>query len=82
VLESFHLMQDLPSATGLSFFPSGMLGTPALPLTDAPLTGIAAGIAAGRIPSLRTRTFDFGEVRQAHALMESDRVIGKLVVRV
>lgn len=82
VLESFHLMQDLPNATRLSFFPSGMLGTAALPLTDAPLRAIAEGISAGRIPSLRVRTFDFGDVRQAHALMESDRVLGKLVVRV
>lgn len=82
VLENFHLMQDLPNATRLSFFPSGMLGTAALPLTDAPLRAIAEGISAGRIPSLRVRTFDFGDVRQAHALMESDRVLGKLVVRV
>jgi len=81
VLESFNLMQDLPSATRLSFFPSGLLGTPALPLTDAPLRAIAEGISAGRIPSLRVRTFDFGDVRQAHALMESDRALGKLVVQ-
>src|SRR5439155_22344027 len=81
VLESFNLMQDLPSATRLSFFPSGLLGTAALPLTDAPLRAIAEGISAGRIPSLRARTFDFGDVRQAHALMESDRALGKLVVR-
>jgi NADPH2:quinone reductase len=81
VLENFHLMQDLPNATRLSFFPSGMLGTPALPLTDAPLRAIAEGISAGRIPSLRARTFDFGEVRQAHALMESGRALGKLVVQ-
>lgn len=82
VLENFHLMQDLPNATRLSFFPSGMLGTAALPLTDTPLRAIAEGISAGRIPSLRARTFDFGDVRQAHALMESDRALGKLVVRV
>lgn len=81
MLESFHLMQDLPSATRLSFFSSGMLGTAALPLTDAPLSAIATGIAAGRIPSLRVRTFEFSEVREAHALMESDGVLGKLVVR-
>ena len=53
-----------------------------LPLTDTPLRAIAEGISAGRIPSLRARTFDFGDVRQAHALMESDRALGKLVVRV
>ncbi len=82
VLENFHLMQDLPGATRLSFFQSGLLGTPALPLAEAPLKAIAAGISAGRLPSLLVRTFDFGDVPQAHALMESNRALGKLVVRV
>ncbi|MGH8759213.1 MAG: zinc-binding dehydrogenase [Burkholderiales bacterium] len=81
VLEQFHLMQDLPGATRLSFFPSGLLGTPALPLHDTPLPWIAQEIAARRIPSLRTKTFDFDDVRRAHSLMESDRALGKLVVR-
>lgn len=81
VVENLHLMQDLANATRLSFFPSGLLGTAALPLTDAPLVAIAAGIAEGRVPSLRVRTFDFGAVPEAHTLMESDRVLGKLVVR-
>jgi NADPH:quinone reductase-like Zn-dependent oxidoreductase len=82
ILENLHLMQDLPNATRLTFFPSGMLGTPALPISEAPLRAIAEGIAAGRIPSLRVRTFEFDEVRQAHTLMESDRALGKLVVRI
>lgn len=59
-----------------------MLGTAALPLTDAPLRAIAEGIFAGLIPSLLARTFDFGDVRQAQALMECDRALSKLVVRV
>ena len=81
VLEQFHLMQDLPGATRLSFFPSGLLGTPALPLHDTPLPWIAQEIAARHIPSLRTETFDFDDLRRAHSLMESDRALGKLVVR-
>lgn len=80
-LEQFHLMQDLPAATRLSFFPSGLLGTPALPLQDSPLQWIAQEVAAQRIPSLRTETFDFDDVRRAHSVMESDRALGKLVVR-
>ncbi|AQV97382.1 alcohol dehydrogenase [Cupriavidus necator] len=82
VLEQFHLMQDLPAATRLSFFPSGLFGTPAMPLTDTPLPWIAREIATGRMPSLRTQTFDFDDVRRAHSLMESDRALGKLVVRI
>lgn len=81
VLEQFHLMQDLPGAARLSFFPSGLLGTPAMPLRDTPLPWIAQEIAAGRMPSLRTQTFDFDDVRRAHSVMESDRALGKLVVR-
>jgi NADPH:quinone reductase-like Zn-dependent oxidoreductase len=81
VLEQFHLMQDLPGAVRLNFFPSGLLGTPAMPLSESPLPWIAQEVAAGRMPSLRTQTFEFDEVRRAHSLMESDRALGKLVVR-
>ncbi|MFL9998666.1 zinc-binding dehydrogenase [Paraburkholderia sediminicola] len=81
VLESFHLMQDLPAATRLSFFPSGLLGTPALSLQDSPLSWLARELAARLIPSIRTETFDFDDVRRAHSLMESDRALGKLVVK-
>jgi NADPH:quinone reductase-like Zn-dependent oxidoreductase len=81
VLEQFHLMQDLPGATRLDFFTSGLLGTPALPLTDAPLKWLAQETASGRIPSLRVRTFEFDDVPAAHSLMESNQAIGKLVVR-
>ena len=35
---------------------------------------------AGRMPSLRSCTFDFDEVRRAHSLIESDRALGKFVV--
>jgi NADPH:quinone reductase-like Zn-dependent oxidoreductase len=81
VLEQFHLMQDLPGATRLDFFTSGLLGTPALPLTDAPLKLLALETESGRIPSLHVRTFDFDDVPAAHSFMESNRAIGKLVVR-
>ena len=80
VLEQFHLMQDLPAAVRLNFFPSGLLGTAAMPLQESPLPWVAAEVAAGRMPSLRTQTFDFDDVRRAHSLIESDRVLGKLVV--
>jgi hypothetical protein len=58
-------MQDLPAATRLSFFQSGLFGTPAMPLHDTPLPWIAQEIAAGRMPSLRVQTFDFDDVRRA-----------------
>ncbi|KOR21457.1 zinc-binding alcohol dehydrogenase family protein [Burkholderia cenocepacia] len=82
VLEQFNLMADLPPAVRLSFFPSQLFGTPALPLDNAPLRMIADDIAGKRLPSSLERTFAFDEVRQAHELIESNRALGKLVVRV
>ena len=68
-------------ATQLSFFPSGLVGTPVLPLQDTPLPWIVQEIAARRTPSLRTETFAFDDLRRAHSVKESDRALGKLVVR-
>lgn len=82
VLENLHLMNDLPNAIRLAFFGSGLLGTPALPLAATPLRWIADQVASGAMPSLRVQTFDFDEVARAHSLIESDRALGKLVVRV
>ena len=62
VLDKLHLMQDLPNATRLTFFPSGLLGTAAFPLANAPLQWVAGQIAAGRMPSLGVQTFDFDDV--------------------
>ncbi len=82
VIESLDLTSDLPRAASLSFFGSGLLGTPDLPLTGAPLARMAQRIAAKTTPSLRVRTFDFDDVRRAHSLIESDQALGKLVVRI
>lgn len=80
VLESLNLMGDLPNAVRISFFPSGLLGTAALPLKDAPLKWVAQQVASGTIPSLRVKTFAFEDIRQAHSLIESNQALGKLVV--
>lgn len=82
VLDNLHLMNDLPNATRLAFFGSGLLGTPALPLADSPLKWIAQQVADQTMPSLRVKTFDFDDVANAHRMIENDRAQGKLVVRV
>ena len=81
VIDNLNLMSDLPQAARLAFFGSALLGSPALPLAQSPLSWIADRIAAGSIPSLRVKTFDFDDVQRAHSLIESDRALGKLVVR-
>ncbi len=80
-LERFELMSDLPNATRIAFFGSGIIGTSALPIEASPLEWIANLIASGKMPSLRVETFDFNDVPRAHRLIESNRALGKLVVR-
>jgi NADPH:quinone reductase len=82
VLDQFNLMSDLPPAVRLSFFPSQLLGTQALPLGKSPLKAIADDVAAKRLPSLLKQTLEFDEVRRAHELIEGNQVQGKLVIRV
>jgi NADPH2:quinone reductase len=82
VIENLHLMNELTQAQRLTFFGSGILGTSALPLSETPLKWIADQVAIGAVPSLRVQTFDFDDVQRAHSLMESNRALGKLVVRV
>lgn len=81
LLEQFHLMQDLPNAVRLNFFPSGLLGTPAMPLSESPLPWVVQQLEEGRLPSILTQTFEFDELRHAHSIMESNQALGKLVVK-
>lgn len=82
VLEQLNLMQDLPAAVKLNFFGSALLGTPAMALKDSPLLWIAKEVEAGRMPSIRAKTFDFDQIPQAHRLIESNEAFGKLVVKI
>lgn len=81
VIKQVDLLADLPEAVGLRFFKTQMLGTSALPLTDAPLARLVELRGRGVIPSTLGHTFDFGEIAKAHSLMESNQAIGKIVVR-
>lgn len=80
VLDGVNLMADLAPATSVGFFPSQLLGTPSLPLADAPLAEIIEAVSDGRIPSLTTRVFGFDEVREVHELLEAPREPGKFVI--
>lgn len=81
VLEQLNLMQDLPAAVKLNFFGSALLGTSDMPLQDSPLLWVAKEVEAGRMPSIRTKTFDFDQIPDAHRLMESNGAFGKLVIK-
>ncbi|CAG9214010.1 Alcohol dehydrogenase [Paraburkholderia caribensis] len=81
VLEQFNLVADVPPAARLSFFPSQLFGTEALPLTNTPLKSLALDVENRRIPSHLAHAFGFDELQDAHRLIESNRALGKIVVR-
>ncbi|MEU2632803.1 zinc-binding dehydrogenase [Kitasatospora sp. NPDC007106] len=77
----FDPVADLPSGVQLSFFGSAfVLGSPAFPLTDIPLDDIFAAVEAGTLRARPTRVFHFGEIVEAHRLMEAGQAFGKMVV--
>ena len=81
VIENFGLMSDLPSSIKLSFFQSGMLGTEALPLDESPLNWIADQVYTGQIPDITSAVFEAKDIQEAHALMDSNKTVGKIVVK-
>ncbi len=81
VLENFSIAGELPSSVRLSFFSSSTLGTPELPLDDAPLPWIAEQVARGAIPETLARVFPFDEIQDAHRLLDAGTAGGKIVVR-
>ncbi len=79
VIENFNLMADLPNTVKLSFFSSSLLGSAQMPLAESPLNWIAQQVSIGKIPSILSQQFNFSDIQQAHAFMESNEANGKLV---
>jgi NADPH2:quinone reductase len=80
VLESFNLMGDLPNTVRLSFFSSGLLGSPSLPLASSPLSWVAEQVAAGAIPDTVSHVFPVERIQDAHRLLDGGGAGGKIVV--
>jgi NADPH:quinone reductase len=74
---------QMPSGRQLSVFASALVtGTPAFPLAEIPFQAIVGRVAEGIYKAKPARVFSFGEIREAHRLMEANEAGGKIVVRV
>lgn len=80
ILDSFNLMADLPNTVKLSFFSSGMLGSPALPLCESPLSEIADAVEKGLISSSIGKTYSVENIQEAHCELDKGTAGGKIVV--
>lgn len=79
-ISDFNPLLQMTSGVHLTFFGSFVFGEPGFPLSDVPLQQIATEAATGRLDVKPARTFRFGEIHEAHRVMESNEARGKLVV--
>ncbi len=82
VLENFGLMSDLPNTVQLSFFSSGLLGSEQMPFSASPLQWIVEQVENKKMPSLLSKTYELDQIREAHSAIESNRSLGKSVIRI
>jgi NADPH2:quinone reductase len=79
----FNPLTDLPTGVQLSFYGSAfVLGTERFPLAEIPLAGMIAKAQAGRYQAKPVRVFSFGEIVEAHRVMDEGLAAGKMVVTV
>ena len=82
-VDGFDPIADLPSGVQLSFFGSAfVLGTADFPLSAVPLQDMVARAEAGRYQAEPSRVFGFGELAEAHRIMEAGTAGGKMVAAV
>ena len=79
-ISNFNPLAQMASGVYLTFFRSPDFGTPGFPVSDVPLSDIAAQVQAGRLDAAPARVFSFNEIREAHRVAESGEAGGKLVV--
>jgi NADPH2:quinone reductase len=79
----FNPIADLPSGVQFSFYGSAfVLGTREFPLTEIPLTEMIGKAETGIYQAQPARVFSFDDIVEAHTVMESGLVGGKMTVSV
>lgn len=77
----FNPMIQMESGVHFSLFHSKVLGTPDFPLSGIPLQSIARKIGNREWDARPTHVFDYGDIHNAHRMLDSHRAGGKIVVR-
>lgn len=82
-VDGFDPIADLPTGVQLSFYGSAfVLGGEDFPLAEIPLAAMIAKAEAGRYRARPVRVFGFGQIVEAHRVMEAGTAAGKMVVAV
>ena len=81
-VNNFNPLLQMPSGVYFTFFASFAFGTPEFPVTDIPMQAIVDKVASGVYKAKPARVFKFEEIREAHEVMESGTVNGKMAVAI
>jgi NADPH:quinone reductase-like Zn-dependent oxidoreductase len=81
-VDGFNPMFDLPSDVRFSFFGSFVLGSDGYRTHDIPMQAIVDGVTHGRLVAKPARVLPFDAIAEAHRLVESNSVEGKVVVEI
>lgn len=82
-MENFMPLMQIPSSVKLTSFGSAfVIGNQDFPYAEIPMQKIVTDIAQNKIPNILTHTFSFDNIVEAHQLMETNNVNGKIVVTV
>ena len=82
-LENFMPLMQIPSTVKLTSFGSAFVtGNENFPFAEIPMQKIITDIEENKISNILTKTFEFDKIEDAHRLMESNTVNGKIVVTV
>jgi NADPH:quinone reductase-like Zn-dependent oxidoreductase len=80
-IAAFNPLLQMPSRVHLSFFGSFVFGMAGFALRDVPLQQLIERVAEGEYRAKPARVFPFGQIADAHGLVESGDANGKVVVR-
>jgi NADPH:quinone reductase len=80
-IADFNPMVQMASGVHFSLFHSKVLGTADFPLSEVPLQAIVQDVEKGNWIAKPSQVFDFENIRDAHAVLDSGKAAGKLVVR-
>jgi NADPH:quinone reductase len=78
-LQEFNPPWQMATGVHFSFFGSFVFGNEAYPLSEVPLEQILQLVAQEKFDAKPSRVFKFGELQDAHILMEAGKANGKLV---
>jgi NADPH2:quinone reductase len=78
-IQDFNPLLQMASGIHFSFFGSFVFGDKAFPLSDVPLRDIVQMVADGKFEAKPSKVFKFGEIQEAHRVMEANKANGKMV---